>query len=220
MDVAFVTGMGAFVSSVIIFIGAAFLLLMLVIGARLAYWVTASISLAFTLIMAVVWSINPLGPVGQLPEWDAIDIGTNVEALEFNAAAQYPDDPWHEPKPDDQVQLTQAAELESGAAEQYELALDEGDLKFDVSDAIITAEDATYLLEQGDTTYGLTRLEVQNAVGDKVGEVAVVMEYDPGNPLGQARMITLGTLVLFVLHLFGLSRAEKKVKEERPEGLV
>ena len=220
MDVAFVTGMGAFVSAVIIFIGAAFLLLMLIIGARLAYWVTASITLAFTLIMGVVWSINPLGPVGQLPEWDPLDIGTDAAELEFDAAAQYPDDPWHPPDEEDQVQLTQAAELESSAAEQYELARDEGELKFDVSDTVVTAEDATVLMEQGDKTYGMTRLEVDNALGEKLGEVAVVMEYDPGNPLGQARMIAVGTLVLFILHLFGLSQAERKVKAERPEGLV
>ena len=46
MSVEFITGMSAFVSAVIIFIGSAFLLLMLVMGARLAYWVTASVTLA------------------------------------------------------------------------------------------------------------------------------------------------------------------------------
>jgi hypothetical protein len=39
------------------------------------------------------------------------------------------------------------------------------------------------------------------------------MEFDPGNPLGKARMITLGTFVLLVLHMFGLARSERKVKQ-------
>jgi hypothetical protein len=44
--------------------------------------------------------------------------------------------------------------------------------------------------------------------------MVVVMKYDPGNPLGKARMIAGGTFLVFALHLFGLSRAERKVKRE------
>ena len=37
-------------------------------------------------------------------------------------------------------------------------------------------------------------------------------EFDPGDPYGLPRKITLGVLVLFILHLVGLSRAESKAK--------
>ena len=220
MDTAFVTGMAAFVSSVIIFIGAAFLLLMLIIGARLAYWVTASISFAFLLIMAVVWSINPLGPVGELPSWSTVAVAEDAADVEFDAAAQYPDSPWRPPAEDDTAEAAQIAELEGAATEAFAEAIDKGELDFQATDSVVAADDGTVLLEQGGTEYGMTKLEVTNVLQESVGAAHVVMEYDPGDPLGQARMIAGGTLILFVLHLFGLSRAERQVKQERPEGLV
>ena len=97
MDVPFISGMAAFVSSILIFCGSAFLLMMLVMGARLAYFVTASITLAFVLILGIVWSINPLGPVGQLPNWEPIGLGQDASAIEFGPASAYPDDPWRVP---------------------------------------------------------------------------------------------------------------------------
>lgn len=220
MDVAFVTGMAAFVSAVIIFIGSAFFLLMLVMGARLAYWVTASVSLAFLLIMGFVWSINPLGPVGEMPSWNSVAIAETPEELDFGAAAQYPENPWREANEDDAVETAKVAELESAATELFAEALSDGELPFALTDSVVAAEDGTVLLEQGGTEYGMTKLEISNVLTEPVGAAHVVMEYDPGDPLGQARMITAGTFLLFVLHLFGLSRAERKTKKERPEGLV
>ena len=222
MDIPFISGMAAFVSSILIFCGSAFLLLMLVMGARLAYLVTASITLAFTLIMGVVWSINPLGPVGQLPEWDPIGAGTNPTDIEFGQATAYPDDPWQVADENDPAQVTRVAELESSAADYVaEASAGEGieGLPAIIESAnVVGDEGATVLLEQDGTEYGATRLEVLGADSDQSFEVLVVMEYDPGNPLGQARMITLGTFVLLVVHLFLLSRSEKRARrrDEQP----
>jgi hypothetical protein len=107
----FLTGMSAFVSSMLIFVGSAFLLLALILGARLAYFVTASITLAFTLIMGVVWSINPLGPLGDQPEWVPVDAQTEASALDFDEAGDYPEGPWAPPNAEDALEITQASEL-------------------------------------------------------------------------------------------------------------
>lgn len=220
MDTAFVTGISAFISAIVIFCGSAFLLLMLILGARLAYWITASITLAFVLIMACVWSLNPLGPVGQLPEWDPVDIAEDASALSFQPATEYPEGSWHQPNPDDETELAQAAELEGDASDVFVKAVEDGELDFETTDVITVKEDSTLLLSQGDGTYGATTFEVTNAAEEDVGEVVTVLKYDPGNPLGKARSIAAGTFIVFILHLFGLSRAERKVKEERPEGFV
>ena len=245
MDTAFITGMGAFVSSIIVFIGSCFLLLALILGARLAYFVTASITLAFTLIMGVVWSINPLGPLGQAPEWKPLDIGTDAAALEFDAAAAYPDEPWAAANAEDAAQVTQASELESDASKYAQTALEEGSLGDLPSEGqLVIAEDSTRLLQRGDQQFGATLIDVlpasvQPELGipsrqdrqdqedaatetgaeevEPLGQLAVVMEYDPGNPLGKARMITLGTFILLVLHLFGLSLSERRSKQQTAE---
>lgn len=59
----FVEGVATVAASVLIFCGSVFLVLNLIVGPRLAYFITASITLAFLLIMGVVWSVNPLGPL-------------------------------------------------------------------------------------------------------------------------------------------------------------
>jgi hypothetical protein len=231
--------MGAFVSAMLIFVGSAFLLLALVMGARLAYFVTASITLAFTLIMGVVWSINPLGPLGPAPEWEPIDANTDASALEFDAGDDYPDEPWAAANAEDALAVTQASELESDATKYVTEQITAGEIEgFETPPQFTVGEDSTRLLTQGDTLYGATVIEVlppvvqpelgiptkaeQRASEEETGAetiepqgtVTVVAEYDPGNPLGPARQITLGTFILFVLHLFGLSRAERRVKRE------
>lgn len=217
MDIPFISGMGAFLSSIIIFNGSAFLLLMLVMGARLAYLVTASITLAFLLIMGVVWSINPLGPVGQLPEWDPVGIGTDPAAVEFGQATAYPDDPWQAPDEEDEAEATRIADLQSDAQDYVIEAATAGEAEG--LPALVTSttvpEDATFLLEEGDEEYGATTVEAEDAEGQKT-EVLVVMRYDPGNPLGEARMITLGTFIVLILHLVALSVSEKRARRAEP----
>lgn len=217
MDIPFITGMGAFVSSIIVFNGSAFLLLMLVMGARLAYLVTASITLAFVLIMAIVWSINPLGPVGQLPEWDPVGVGTDAADVEFGQASAYPNEPWQAPDEEDEAEVTRIADLQSAAQDYVIEAAVAGEAEGlpKLVDSTTIPDDATLLLHEGDEEYGATTVEAEDAEGQKT-DVLVVMQYDPGNPLGQARLIALGTLILLILHLVALSLSEKRARRTEP----
>ena len=214
MDLLFLEGVAATVAAVIVFCGSVFLLLAMVVGGRLSYFITASITLAFLLIMGVVWSVNPLGPVGRLPEWDPLDVGTDAAQLELDAASQYPEGPWFAADPEDANQAAQVSELEAGAADYVESALQEGEVDTfaDAGDAAVNT-DLTRLLEAGDTTYGAVTFEpIEGAQGE---DTVAVMTYDPGDPLGPPRMITAGTFVLLVAHLFGLSRAERSAGRTR-----
>ena len=227
MDTDFFVGNAAFISSILIFCGSVWLLLAVIMGARLAYLVSASVTLAFVLIMAGVWSYgDPLGPVGELPEWDPVDIAAEASELSFGPAGQYPGDPWHEPEEDDDLQGTQASELETAAADYLDEAITEGkvDQYRSSSDVLVTGESAR-LMEQGETTYGLLQLEAAPSEQGDEGAAApqeelgpplfVVMEWDPGNPSRPARQLALGTLILFVGHLFLLSRAETRARRSR-----
>jgi hypothetical protein len=210
MDLLFIEGIAAVVSAVVIFCGSVFLILAMVVGGRLAYFVTASITLGFLVMMGVVWSINPLGPVGELPEWTEGRIAEAASDIDFAPAAEYPEGPWEAVDPEDQAQVTQASELESAATDVLEEGITEGEITTveAASDAIVNT-DLTRLLQQGDALYGAVTFAPLRGEG----EVAVaVLTYDPGNPLGPPRMITAGTLVLFVLHLFGLSRSERRAR--------
>jgi len=226
LDTTFLTGIAVFVSSLIVFCGSVWLLLAVVLGSRLAYFITASVTLAFTFLMGIVWSFTPLGPLGKLPSFEPEAIGTSADEVEFAQASSYPEGDWVAASPEDEEQLQKQTDLEGAAGDYLEQAIEEGDIDTfkSATDASVVAESAR-LLTAGDQEYGAVLMqeapeEGQDAPEANVGDpntVLVVMRYDPGNPLGMARTITLGTLVLLVLHLFLLSRAERNAKRVRAQ---
>jgi hypothetical protein len=217
MDVIFTVGVGAVLSGIIVFVGSVWLLLSLILGPRLAYFVAASITLAFLLIMSVAWSVNPLGPVGELPSWGPVAIGEDPSGLEFGPADSYPESPWRVPNEDDTAEQTQKSELETDAGAYVETAVTAGSTG-------IASTDETRFLEQDGDLFGAVTLEVAPPAGAATGqteggtpepiEVVAILEFDPGNPLGRARIAAVGAFVLLVLHLFGLSRSERRARRE------
>jgi hypothetical protein len=224
----FITGLGAVIAAVVVFCGSVWMLLTIVLGARLAYFVTAAVTLAFVLIMGLVWSFTQLGPVGELPTFNPEAIGEGGQ-VDFGAAGSYPEGDWFVPPEDDEAEQAKIAELESAALDYLETAIEEGRV-----DAIESADqgqvvpDSARLLTEGDEQYGGVLLEPIPETADEGGEddeidptapdtVLAIMKFDPGNPTGLARQITIGVFLLFVLHLFGLSRSERKAKELREE---
>jgi hypothetical protein len=222
MDEIFVTGMGATIAAIVVFCGSVWLLLTVVLGARLAYFVTASITLAFLLMMGAVWSFVQLGPVGDLPSFSPEAVGEGGD-VDFGAAGAFPDEPWRVPDEDDDTESTQKSEAESAATEAVAEAISAGDVESISSpDDATSLSDSTRLLEQDGVTYaGVIVQEQQTGGGQQEpdldpaaeGNVLVILQYDPGNPLGLARSITIGTFIVLVVHLFGLSRSERKVRE-------
>ncbi len=226
MDAITLEGYGVFISSLIVFCGSIWLLLAVVLGSRLAYFITASVTLAFVLIMGAVWSFTQLGPVGVAPSWSALGVGDPSE-IDFSGAGSYPDGDWRPPDSDDEEDVSHAAESEGAASEALTTAIEEDEITtFEPEgeeEAVepIATSDSTLLLEVNDKLYGATLFQAgvgEDAaapepaqVGDP-GTVLVVTEFDPGDPYGLPRKITLGVLILFILHLVGLSRAESKAK--------
>lgn len=208
--VIFITGMGAFISAIVVFCGSVWLLLMLIMGGKLAYFVTATVTLGVMLIMGAVWATSELGPVGEQPTWSAVGVGEEVSEIDFGAAESYPDAPWKAVDRDVTDEAELAGELEASAPDVLEVAIEEGDVTTveSVGEALVDP-DSTRLLDQGGTTYGaVTFIPLE---GDEPLAVAI-LERDPGNTLGPPRQIFVGIVLLFVLHLIGLSRIEKRAQ--------
>ncbi|MDQ3985209.1 MAG: hypothetical protein M3280_01760 [Actinomycetota bacterium] len=217
-DSTFIEGAGAAAAAVLIFCGSVFFILMMVMGARLAYLVTASVTLAFVFIMAVIWSFTnpatPLGPVGELPQWNSVDVAEEADAseLEGPSAAEYPDEPWRKIDDDDPEDTALSGELGSDAVNAIEDAAEKGDLPSETTGN--TADtDSVRFLESDGTLYGGMVLEP--AEGEEAPAVVVIMSFDPGNPLWEARKVLMGTTVLLVVHLVLLSLSERRAKRAR-----
>ena len=226
MDTIFIEGAGAVLSGVIVFCGSVFLLIAMVTGARLAYFITACVTLAFLVMMGLVWSgfnppfvpptVNPLGPVGELPSWSSVGFGEDAGDIDFEAAGSYPEDRWFEPNEEDPVEASQSSTLKNEATSTLETAIADGELDpyTDVGD-LLSNDDTIRLLDQGGTTYGGITFEPLE--GEEGPDVIVMMEYDEGDPLGEARMLTLGFFIVFILHLGGLWLMERKIRREAEE---
>ena len=226
MDAVFIEGMAATISSIIVFCGSVFFLLLMIMGARLAYLITASVTLGFILILGGIWSFSnegaPLGPVGTLPEWNLESIAAEGEPLEGPQADAYVSDSgdWRAVDPENSKENTQSAELGSAALDEIEVAIEEK--QFPSSAVNNTADtESIRLLDQDGELYGGVTLRPPDPTGDEPpGEepaptILAIMEYDPGNPLWEARKVTLITLVLFIIHMVFLAISEKKAR--RPQ---
>lgn len=214
LNETFAAGSAAFISSIIVFVGSVFLLMALVMGARLAYMITASVTLSFVLMMALVWSYGtPLGPVGELPTWNPVDIGTELSSLGFEPSSSYPGGDWEVPPEGDAA----AGELESASTDYVTTAIDDGTITdYEDPGFVGVVAESTRLLERGGTLYGMITLEGLEATEGEGGpQIFIVMDYDPGNPSGPARMIAAGTFLLLAGHLVALSRMEKRALKEK-----
>jgi hypothetical protein len=215
--IIFIEGIAATACAIIVFCGSIWLLLTLVTGARLAYFIVASVTLGVLVILGVVWSLNPLGPVGALPKWNPVQYADTADKIDFGPASSYPDSPWKPVDKNDVAQTNKASLLESGASGGFADAISKGQVTvFTTTSQGLINGDLDRFLDQGSTTYGMVTFQ---AVTGK-GSVVAVLKYDPGNALGPPRQLTAMFVGLFVLHLFGLSRAERKARRAAtaPEG--
>lgn len=258
MDSLFVEGVAATVSAIIVFCGSVWLLLALVLGPRLAYFVTASVTLGFMLLMGGVWSYGePLGPVGELESYRAVGVADTIDDVQFGPAAEYPEGGWMEAGEDEALVKVKTG-AEGAASDELEAAIEAGEVtEFTAGNQAAVDVDATRVLDQDGTLFAAVRFEpvptpeeeeeeeaaseedtpagddvaaggedtgedggdgeTQDEGPDPDAEAFVVLEQDPGNPSGDARMITAGFFVLFVLHLLGLNRSEKRARRTGAE---
>ena len=229
MDTVFVEGVGVVLSGIIVFCGSVFLLIAMITGARIAYFITATVTLAFCVMMGLVWSgytlpfvpptVNPLGPVGQLPSWSEVGVAEDAGDIDFEQAGSYPEGDWFVPDKEDALESAQASGLKNEAADGLEAAIQEGGIKgyADAGEALIN-EDSIRLLKVGEDVFGAAGFEPgPSADGTAPDTVFFIGEYDPGTPLRPARFMTLGFFVAFLLHLFGLFFIERKARRETEE---
>jgi hypothetical protein len=210
MSTIFVTGIAVTLAGIIVFIGSIFLLLALVMGGRLAYFVTASVTLAILVILGVVWSINPLGPVGQLPAWEPQAAADTPEQINFGPMSSYPNGPWVTPNKNDAAQVALASAMQGVATAALQSGITSGKVKnFPTTSLAVVDGTKTRLLLQGSKQYGAV---TYGSTSGKPTSAVALFYYNPGDPLGPPRKITLGLFIVFALHLFGMNRVERKAK--------
>jgi hypothetical protein len=82
--------------------GMVYLLMSMVLGPKLAYWVEASVASGVFVIISFIWVVSALGPVGASTAWQVISMGPNITTASFKKntynLATYPNvPPWTKP---------------------------------------------------------------------------------------------------------------------------
>jgi biotin-dependent enzyme len=122
-----VKGVIAVVIAVTLFIGSVELLLSLVLGPRLAYWLTGSLVFGILVILSVIWFGSKLGPKGPETTWIAIGAGPDMKQVKgLGATYDLKDYPtgssWEVPK--EGRELVKGAEDAATEAESAKPVLD------------------------------------------------------------------------------------------------
>jgi biotin carboxyl carrier protein len=82
--------------------GMVYLLLSMILGPKLAYWVEGSIIFGVLTLMSLIWFASALGPTGPDTAWQVIAMGPNLTSASVTGTvynvADYPNDGWQKPK--------------------------------------------------------------------------------------------------------------------------
>jgi hypothetical protein len=108
--------------------GMVYLLMSMVLGTKLAYWVEASILFGVMCIMSFIWFISALGPTGPDTQWQAIALGPKLTdaklgAVDYNVA-DYHGDGWQTPKVGGHLADLSGADDTDSEATQVKAVLD------------------------------------------------------------------------------------------------
>ena len=142
--------------------GMVYLLMSMVLGPKLAYWVEGCVTFGVVSIMSFIWFISGLGPTGADTAWKAIALGPNVTAAKafgttYNVA-DYPGDGWQKPKVGAHLADLKGADDTDAEATQAKPVLDSA--VGDAVSAIPGQVDLVKPIVQGDI--GLTTGEFTN----------------------------------------------------------
>ena len=142
--------------------GMVYLLMSMVLGSKLAYWVEACVTFGVLTIMSLIWFISALGPTGADTAWKAIALGPNLtQAKAFGTTynvADYPGDGWQMPKVGAHLADLKGADDTDAEATQAKPVLDSA--VGDAVSAIPGQVDLVKPIVQGDI--GLTTGEFTN----------------------------------------------------------
>lgn len=119
MDPTFIKGFAAVATSVVVLIGSVWLLLSLILGVKMGYFVTAVSFFGIMVLLSGIWIITALGPKGPETTWHPIAVGASLSSLEsaygtFDVS-DYPGGDWQLPSP--KVKLADLGKKESTQAE-------------------------------------------------------------------------------------------------------
>lgn len=218
-------GAGVTVMAFILFVGSVYLLLSAIFGRWMGYLVLAIAFSGWMILLSVLWLFGlkaqgpetplNLGPRGAEPAWIVLNAGETAHAEDFSTFDAYPEGPWFAPN-DENEALASSKLSVSGAATTFLAEEANAELGIDHEDP--NAIDGTRFTVDGvrfaGADDGRTNLAVVEAHFTGGGpKILLSMYHDSGSVPRYSIMFLVGSIVMFLIHVPLLDRAERKRKE-------
>ncbi|MFN8234325.1 MAG: hypothetical protein U0V56_12940 [Actinomycetota bacterium] len=214
-----VKGIGVTLAAFILFVGSVYLMLTFVIGRWMGYLVLMVSFSGWMIMFSALWLFGfwsqgletptNLGPRGSEPGWVVLEGGLTAAATQYEAFAEYPDEPWEPATP----AQTASIQSVSGTVGSFlaEQANEELGLAHDDPNALTGTQftiDSIYFAPQDETSLAVVQAHFSG--GGPI--VTVSLYHDSGSVPRYSYMFLVGSIILFLIHLPLLDRAEKKRK--------
>lgn len=215
-------GVGVVVVALILFVGSVYLMLSLVFGKWMGYLVLAVCFSGWLIIHSSLWFFGfwaqgpgtptNQGPRGHEPSWVVLESGLSASSARFTTFSEYPGDGWKAPNEgqDSSVQSVSSATTSFLAEKANE------ELKIDpfASNAVTGTQFVVDSVRFATAEDDKTPLAVVQAHFSGGGPLTTLALYhDSGSVPRYSLMFMVASLLLFLIHLPLLDRAEKKRKE-------
>jgi len=206
---------------IILFIGSVYLLLAAVFGPRMGYLVMAVALFGWMMILSSLWAFGfwsqglstptNLGPRGTEPHWQVVSTGVQVASETYPVVASYPGPPWEIP--------TSATDPRAASIGTVTTAI-QTELFTQANDALVKqGQQPTILPEDINvtnvafTSVNGTSLAAAEAFYTGGGpKVTVFLYHDSGNVPVYSYAFLGASIILFVIHVPFLDKAERKRK--------
>jgi hypothetical protein len=209
------------IMGIVLFVGSVYLLLAAVFGPRMGYLVMATALFGWMMILSSLWAFGfwsqgtdtptNLGPRGPEPHWAAFGAGVQVASDDYAVVTKYPGSPWVEPSgPDDDRTAsigTVTTAVQDFMAEEANKQLEKAGSDARVEPTDFTVTDIAFTSVDGTSLAGARAYFTQG--GPKV---TVFAYHDSGNVPLYSFMFLGASIILFVVHVPFLDRAERKRK--------
>jgi len=214
-------GVGVTVMGIILFVGSVYLLLTAVLGRWMGFLVLTVCLSGWLVLQSSLWLFGfwsqgmetptNLGPKGSEPTWTVLDATTSSASQAYEEFGAYPNDPWAAPDAEaegDKTAIEGKAQtfLTEELNTQLELATDDPH----------AIQPTAFLVDDVQLTEAADGTQLAVARAHYVGggpQWTVSMYLDPGSVPRYSYMFLAGSIIVFLLVLPFLDRAEKKRRE-------
>jgi hypothetical protein len=218
-------GAGVTIMGLTIFVGSIYVLLSAVLGRSMGFLVLIVAFSGWMVIQSSLWLFGfwsqgletptNLGPRGSEPSWVVLEAASGDTSDKYDTFSQYPDGPWELPDENDAEQ-TADVQSASGAVTAFlaeQLNAELGRAETDPT-AIAGTQFSVDSIKFADAEDGKTKIAVAESHFTGGGpQWTVSLYYDSGSVPRYSYMFLAGAIIVFLIFLPLLDRAEKKRKE-------